>query len=224
MNNAMTMRFLMIGVITIASIIGVLAFTYMKFPDNAIVIAPLVAVVAGVVYFIQRQEKAARFDIYYRTVQEFGTPVNFADLDAAFERAGTHFDVEFPKGKYSFFFKVSFHIPNVRQKFSFQNRSLATRFADDCQVITDSVLPSDFLVQARNPEFLQNLLKNQTVRDEILSYTASFWGRTLIAFDDGAFEMIWAPPIGEQIDGFYQVCQSAVVFHDELKRISELPQ
>jgi hypothetical protein len=87
-------------------------------------------------------------------------------------------------------------------------------------VIQDSPLPAEYLVQARNPEFIHALLKNRAVRDEILNYKASFWGRILISLDDGNFEMTWTPPVSEQIDGFYSVCQSAVVFHDELKKLS----
>ncbi len=224
MNNLMPLRILMIAVIIIATTAGGLAFGFMKFPENAVVIAFLVAAVGGVVFFIQRREKAARFDIYYRTVQEFGQPINFGNLDAAFERAGTRFNVEFPKDEDSLFFKVNFRLPNLRQKFSIQNRTLATRFDDDYQILQDSSLPPEYVAQARNGEFLLNFLKISAIRNEILNYKASFWGRILIKLDDGDFEMLWSPPLSEQIEGFYQICQSAVVFHDELKRISELPQ
>jgi hypothetical protein len=224
MNNPLPLRILLTAVIMIATTAGLLAFAFMKFPGNAVVIFLAVAVTVGTVYLIQRKEKAARFNIFYTTVQEFGKPLNFGNLDAAFERAGTRFDVQFPKDKHNQVFKVNFHIPNIRQKFSIQNRTLATRFDEDCQVLQDSSLPPDFLVQSRNPTFLLNFLKAREIRDEILNYKASFWGRILIALDDGDFELVWAPPIAEQIEGFYQVCQSAVVFHDELKRISELPR
>lgn len=224
MNNTLATRFLLVAVIMIGTVGGVLAFAFMKFPDNAIVIALAVAVVSGGAYFSHRQDKKARFDIYYQTVQEFGTPVNFGKWDAAFERNGTRFDIDFPQGENSPFFKVNFHIPNLYHKFSVQNRTLATRYDDDCQVVLDSTLPQEYVVQARNPEFLLNFLKNRQIRDEILNYNASLWGRILIALDDGAFEMIWTPPVSEQIEGFYQICQSAVVFHDELKRISRLPR
>jgi hypothetical protein len=211
-------------VILIGTVGGVLSFAFLRFPENVIGIALSVAIIAGGVYFSQREEKKARFEIYYRTAQEFGKPLSFGNLDAAFERDGTRIDVDFPKGENSLFFKVNFRVPNLWQKFSIQNRTIATRYDDDCQVMMDSGLPQEYAVQARNPEFLLNLLKNRAVRDEILNYNATFWGRILIAFDDGDFEMIWTPPISEQIDGFYQICQSAAVFHDELKKISRLPR
>ena len=220
MNNPIALRVLMIGAIMIATVAGFLALAYMKFPDSLLIVIPSVALVSLAVFFVQRSEKAARFNVYYTTVQEFGTPVSFGKYEAAFERNGTRLDVIFPHGEYDNFFKVNFYLPNLRQKFSIQNRTLATSFDDNCQVMQDSPLPAEYLVQSRNPEFIRAFLKNRAVRDEILNYKASFWGRILISLDDGNFELQWTPPVSEQIDGFYSVCQSAVVFHDELKKLS----
>jgi hypothetical protein len=224
MDNVLALRLLLAAVIMIAVTAGFLAFYFMKFPENAVVIALSAAATVGITFFVRKREKAARFEVYYKTIQEFGRPIAFGNVDVAFERNGTRFDVDFPKGEHNFYFKVNFHLPNMREKFSIQNKSLATRFADDCQVVQDSPLPPEYLVQSRNPVFLLNFLRNREILDEISNYKASFWGRTLISFDDGAFEMMWTPPVSEQIDGFYQVCQTAVVFHDELKRIYELPR
>ena len=220
MNNPVGLRILMVIIIMIATVAGTLAFAFMKFPDSLLVIIPSVAVGCLVVFLTQRQEKAARFNVYYATVQEIGMPISFGGDEAAFERNGTRFDVKFPKDKYNQVFKVNFFLPNIRRKFSIQNRTIATRFDNECQVIENSPLPSDFLVQAREPEFLLILLQNPTIRDEILNYKASFWGRILISLDDGNFEFVWAPPISEQIDGFSTVCHSAVVFHDELRKLT----
>jgi hypothetical protein len=224
MDNVLALRLLLAAVIMIAVTAGFLAFYFMKFPDNAVVIALSAAAIVGIAFFVTKREKAARFEVYYKTIQEFGRPISFGNEDAAFERNGTRFDVDFPKGKYSFYFKVNFRLPNMREKFSIQNKSLATVHHEDCLVIQDSPLPPEYLVQSRNPVFLSNLLKKREILGEILNYKASFWGRTVISFDDGDFEMMWTPPVSEQIDGFYQVCQTAVVFHDELKRVSELPR
>ena len=221
MNNVVVMRLLMTAVIMIATIIGFLGFYFLKFPENAVVAFFAVALGVSVPILLSRKEKSERFKIYYQTVEELGSPINFGNRDAAFERAGTRFDVEFPKGEHQQFFKVNFRIPNIRQKFSIQNRSLATSFHDDCQVIQESPLPPDYLVQADNPAFLLNFLQNRQILDEILNYKATFWGRILIALDHGDVEIVWTPPLSEQIDGFYQICRSAAVFHDELKRISE---
>ena len=211
----------MTAVLMIAAIGGILAFAYLKFPENAVVIFLAVAVSAGIFYFLQRQEKAARFDAYYSAVREFGTPLSFNNQEAAFERHGTRFDVGFPYGENNAVFKVNFYVPHVEEKFSVQNRTLLVTRYDDCQEITNSPLPPEYLVQSRSPEFLLNLLRNREVLDEVLNYRASFWGRISISFADGSFEMVWAPPVSEQIDGFAQICRSAVVFHDELKKIPE---
>jgi hypothetical protein len=224
MENVAAFRILTGLLLTVTITAGILAFFFMTFPANAVVIALAAGLTGGIIFFSQRKEKAARFNIYYTTVREFGTPVSFGNLEAAFERNGTRFDVDFPQGEHRQFFKATFRIPQLREKFSIQNRTLATRFDDDCQVVQDSPLPPEYLVQSRHPAFLLNFLKRREIRDEILNFKASFWGRTLISLDDGDFEMIWTPPMSEQIDGFYQICQSAVVFHDELKRISELPR
>jgi hypothetical protein len=210
----------MITGVMIATTAGFLAFAFMKFPDSLLVIIPSVALCVAAVFLVQRKEKAARFNVYYATVQQFGKPVSFGNLDAAFERDGTRFDARFPRGKYSLFFTVSFYIPNSREKFSIQNRNFHTTHHDDCQIIGDAGLPPEYLLQSRNPAFLPYLLSKRQIRDEVLNYGASFWGRTSISFDDGAFELIWTPPVSEQIDGFYKVCQTAVVFHDELRKIS----
>lgn len=221
MNNPLALRLLMATVITIATTAGILAFAFMKFPGNAVVIFFSVVVTAAVVFFIQKKEKTARFEVFYSTVQEFGKPISFNKHSASFERNGTRFDVDFPQDENSLFFKVNFYLPNIKEKFSIQNKSLGTKHHSDCYWIQDdSPLPPDYLLQTRNVEFLLNFLKNREVYDEILNYRASFWSGISFSFEDGIFEMIWTPPISEQIDGFYRACRSAIVFHDELKKLS----
>ncbi len=223
MDNLIATRITM-GLLMAAGVMGgMLALYYMKFPDSLLVAVPVAALVGGLLYFNNRREKAARFKVYYSTVQEFGAPVAFGNLDAAFERNGTRFDVDFPQDEHRNYFKVVFRVPNLPQKFSLQSRTLLTKRHYDCHEFEETPLP-DFRVQAREPEFLLNFLKNRAVRDEISNYNASFWSGISILFEDGDFELIWTPPASEQIDGFYQACQTAVVFHDELKRISGLPR
>jgi len=220
MENLLVSRLVTAFAIMILLTIGLLAFVYMKFPGNAVVAGLAAAVLIGLVWFVQKKEKTARFNAYYATAREFGAPVSFNKYDAAFERAGTRFDIEFPHGEDHTFFKVNFFIPKLYQKFLIQNRTLLTTFHDDCQLIEDSSLPPEYHVQSRDPEFLRGFLGNRQVHSEILNYNASFFGRILVSFDDGSFEMHWTPPISEQIDCFYRICQSAVVFHDELKKLA----
>ncbi len=222
MDNLFALRFLMVAVILIASAAGTLAFAFMKFPDNAVVIIFAVVVVVVFAFVVQKKEKAARFETYYKTVQELGTPLSFEGFQAAFERNGTRFEADFPHGKHSFYFKINFYLPNLRQKFSVQNKTLATVHHNDCYRIDekDSPLPTDFLLQSRNPDFLLHLLANPIIRDEILSYDVSMWSRIAFSFEDGNFEFIWTPPMSEQLDGFNRACRAAVTFHDELQKIS----
>ena len=218
MNNPIGQNLLLALGIMIATVAGFLAFAFMKFPENAIVIALSVLGIGGLAYFSSHISKKARFNIYYSTVQELGMPISFGNTTAAFERNGTRFDIDFPKGENHQYFKLNFYLPNVREKFSIQNKTLITEFHDDCQIIENSALPQEYRVQSRSPEFLLNLLNQKHILNEIQNYPAGFFGRMLISFDDGSFEMIWTPPISEQIEGFYQVCNSAVIFHDELKK------
>ena len=217
---------IMMGLLMAAGMTGaMLAIFFMKFPDSLLVAVPAAVLGGAALYFHNKKEKTARLDVYYRTAEAFGTPVAFGNLSAAFERNGSRFDVDFPQGKNSPYFKVNFRVPNLWRKFSVQSRTLLTKRHYDCHELEETPLPPDqFRVQAREPEFLVNFLKNRLVRDELSNYTPSIWTGFSILFEDGDFEMIWTPPGSEQIDGFYQACQSAVVFHDELQRISQLPR
>jgi len=220
MNNPLPLRLLMIVVIPAAIGAGFLAYAKMQFPVNAIVIAFSAAAIAGVFFFVTRQEKAARFDVYFGTVQALGQPLSFGSTTAAFERNGTRFDVEFPQGKYHLHYTVTFYLPNLREKFSVQNKSLATTHHNDCYWIEakDSPLPPEYLLQSRRPDFLFEVLENRRIRDEILSYDASMWSRISLSVDDGHVELIWTPPVSEQLDGFRRIAHSAAVFHDELQK------
>lgn len=223
MDNPLVLRTVMAFVVIITMGIAALALINLKFPDNAIISGIAAAVLAGTVFFVTRREKAARYDVYFRTVAELGRPIAYKKETAAFERDGTRFDIEFPSGEYHMYFLVTFRLPNLRQKFSIQNKTLGTVHHDDCYRIDEkeSPLPPEFLLQARNPDFLLKLLENRRFRDEVTSFNASMWtGNISISLDDGDFALRWTPPLSEQIDGFYSVCHSAVVFHDELKNIS----
>lgn len=223
MNNPLALRMLMAVVIVVTTGIGALALINLKFPENVIIAGIAAAVLIGTVWFVTSREKAARYDVYFRTVEELGRPLAYKKETAAFERDGTRFDVEFPSGEYHMYFLVTFRLPHLRQKFSIQNKTLSTTHHDDCYRIPEdnSPLPPEFLLQARNPDFLLKLLENRRFRDEVSSFDASMWtGNISISFDDGDFALRWTPPISEQIDGFYSVAHSAVVFYEELKKIS----
>jgi len=221
MNDAMTLKLILVTVILAVSTAIPLSIAFLKFPENAIVIAISAAAMVGTTIFVQRKLRAALFQVYYSTVQEHGLPISFGGTSAAFERNGTRFDVDFPRDKNNTTLIISFFVPNLHEKFSIQNKTLATRYDSECKVIQTSPLPEDYLIQSRNEEFMLNLLKNREILNEIYYYPTSFWGRFLISFADGRFEIQWTPPVSEQIEGFRQICQTAVVFHDELKKLQK---
>lgn len=197
---------------------GVYAYVYLHFPANAAVIAVSVGAIAAVFFFGSRAEKAARLDIFYKAANEFGTPVSFENYSASFERNGTCFECEFPRGERYSRLKVKFYIPNVRQKFIIQHNALLKKELFDCEYLASSPLPSDIFLSAGNQDFLLNLLKNKDILNEIYNYPAGFASGFAIVFDEGSFEIEKPPKAGEHYDGFYQLCQTAVVFHDELKK------
>ncbi|MGC2235581.1 MAG: hypothetical protein WA584_05445 [Pyrinomonadaceae bacterium] len=197
---------------------GFLAYGYLRFPANAAVIAVLAGAIIAVVFFGSRAEKAARLKVFYAAANEFGAPVSFDNYSASFERNGICFECEFPRDKTNNRVKVRFYIPNVRQKFIIQHNALLKKELFDCQYLTSSPLPKDIFLSAGNQDFLLNLLKNKNILDEIYNYPAGFASGFSIVFDDGSFEIEKIPKFSEYHDGFYQLCQTAVVFHDELKK------
>lgn len=67
-----------------------------------IAVGAAVAAIIVINFLIRRKEKSAHFEIYYRTARKLGTPLSFADRNAAFEKNGTRFEAEFPEGEHSF--------------------------------------------------------------------------------------------------------------------------
>jgi hypothetical protein len=221
MENLVAWRFSLIPTMIVAALIGIFAYKNLSAPFNFAVIAVAVAAIGAHVYFLQRKEKAARFEVFYAAVQDFGTPVSFSDTEASFERNGTVFNAQFPKDEYHTTFIVSFSIAKVPEKFVIHHRGYITQSTDECFLLEPSPLPEYFKAGSRNIEFLSNLLKNQKLLDELNSYPDTFAGRFVVFFEDGYCEIEWTPKANEQIDGFYKICQTAVLFHDELKKLAK---
>ncbi|HEY0428693.1 MAG TPA: hypothetical protein VGC76_13010 [Pyrinomonadaceae bacterium] len=221
MENLAFQRILIVIVTLLAMLIAAYAYVSLKLPYNAFVIAVCVGVIVAVSYFATRREKAARLDIFYSAANEFGRPVSFDNYSASFERNGTQFDCEFPQGEDNTTLTVSFYIPNVRHKFIIEHGGLFRKNLAGCGDVKSEFVSEDFHVQGEADDFLENFLKNKKITGELYDYPKSIMTAFWIVFDDGNFELQWAPPVSEQIDGFYQICRTAVVFHDELKKFSE---
>jgi hypothetical protein len=221
MENLIHWRIAVVIVTLAGTVFGAFSFTFLTFPSNVVVIAVSVGAIIAVAFFNNRVVKSARLDVFYRTANDFGTPISFENHSASFERNGTRFEGEFPHDKHNNNLKVSFYIPNVREKFIIQHNALLKKELFDCKYLESSPLPSDIFLSAGNQDFLLNLLKNKNILNEIYNYPAKVFSGFSIVFDDGSFEIERVPKISEQVDGFYQVCQTAVVFHDELKKFAK---
>lgn len=221
MSDLLASRIMLMLLILAAVAGGALAAAYVRFPDSLLIILPVAAALGGGIWFILRKERLARFEAFYSTVQEFGTPISFQNVEGAFERDGTRFDIAFPQGENHTYFRVKFFLPDIAEKFSIQNRTLATVYEPDCVDLSKEFLPEEYLVQARNAEFARELFENRLLLGEVLNYKASFWGGLKLGFADGSFDFQWVPPIADQVEGLYKVCRTAVVFHDELRKLAK---
>jgi hypothetical protein len=222
MENLLFQRLLIAFTTIPATFAAIYAFAYLNFPANVVVTALGVGTIGALIYYSSRKERAARFNIYYSAANDFGRPVSFDNFTAAFERDGTQFDCSFPSGKYDTALKASFYVSNVRQSFIIQHDSFNRKTLPQCGLFNSTLAPGDFLLQceagAASENFLTNLLQNKNIASELEMYPKSMMTAFSIVFDDGSFEIAWTPGASEQIDGFYQVCRTAVAFHDELKK------
>ena len=222
MANLLLQKFSIVLVTIPAAFVAVYASTYLRFPASAFVIAACVGAFCAVIYFGSRREKTARLNIFYAAANDFGRPVSFDNHSASFERDGTEFDCRFPVGEDEHALRVGFYLVNLRHRFSIQHDHLFRKTLDGCGLIVSTNLSDDFLLQGEADGFLEDLLKNKNITDDLYNYPKSLMTALSIVFDEGRFQIQWAPPVGEQIDGFYQVCQTAAIFHDELKKISKI--
>jgi hypothetical protein len=225
MDNMVFQR-IFIAFLTIPATFAVIyAVGYLKFPSNVILAAVGVSIIGGLLFYMTRKERAARFETYYSAATDFGRPISFDGYSAAFERDGTQFDCGFPSSKNDTALKVNFYVSNVRQRFIIQHDSINRKTMPECGYVKSTFLSDDFYLQcegsAQSEDFLMNLLKNRNIAGELYNYPKSMMTAFSIVFDDGSFEIHWTAPAGEQSDGFYKLCRTATVFHDELKKLAK---
>lgn len=207
------------GIVIAAGVMGAIyCFFYLVFPYNFAFGSILGGAAGAVWYFIERAEKTARLNVFYRAANAFGKPAAFDNRSASFERNGTNFGIEFPRDERETWFQVSFFVPKVYRKFIIQHNALLKKSLPGCEFVEDSPLSGGIFLHADDKEFLLKLLENKNIQNEIYDYPESFLTNFSIVFDEGNFEIRWTPPAGEAIDGLYQVCRTAAVFHDELKK------
>jgi hypothetical protein len=174
-----------------------------------------------------RRDESSRFSV----ARGLGKVLACDDVSLSFERNGTIFNWEAIFSGH----QASFYLPEVKEKFSIQHTMGANAapvsvlgailsnqsdddsiesFSADCQIVKNSPLSDDITIYSRNPDFLLPLLNNPKVYAEINKYFPDRFG---ITFNNGNFKIGWETGSNEELEHFHQVCQSAILFHDEIK-------
>lgn len=129
---------------------------------------------------------------------------------------------------------VQFSIPNHREKFFIHHKSFfSSKTYEACESVP-VVMPNDFIFYSLNPQFLANLVTKDNIRNEIYKYQKKFSREFSVAFVYGSLTVTWhrAPDDGsdeiswnvkdetpnEEVRRLGQICQTAVVFYDELTK------
>ena len=118
-------------------------------------------------------------------------------------------------------FEVRFNLPNLKEKFFIQHKSVFSEYSADCEPILLSAMPDDFIFHSLNSQFLLSLLEKRRVFNEIDKYPSDWGNQFRIAFENNVFIISWKfTPLKERYkaEKLEQICQTAVVFYDELSK------
>lgn len=202
-----------------ATALGFIAYMYWSLPYNVGGIVFAIAAISGAAYFVSKVEKKARFDAFYAAIQNLGTPISFDNYSAAFEKDGTRFDITYPRGENETAHKIKFFLSGNHQRFVIRHQGIYLNSLPDCPYLENSPLAPEVQLYAQNADFLVHFVQIPGIRDEIYQYPSGFFLRMVLTFDAGNFELSWTPKMNEQAEGVYKICKTAVVFHDELKKL-----
>lgn len=119
-------------------------------------------------------------------------------------------------------FEVRFNLPSLQEKFFIQHKSAFSKYSADCEPLLLSAMPDDFIFHSLNSQFLLTLLEKEKILTELDKYPGSWLNQFFrIAFENNVFIISWAF-IGlherNKIQKLEQICQTAVVFYDELTK------
>lgn len=206
----------------------------------------LIGMIFWIIYafksFIKRQEKAdlMKEKVLPELISKFGKVISIEaanyDRSIRFERYGTIFDVKVTAISTEKVRNIiQFSLPNLREEFYIQHRDFFLfKNPSGCPEVK-LTMPDDFIFHSKNPQFLANLVAKDTIRNEIYKYQRKVSRQFNIAFENGLFTVDWHRGFrdGEltletgidqetsQIEGqkLEQLCQTAVVFYDELAKI-----
>ena len=160
----------------------------------------------------------------------------FVDPDRTiiFERENTMFEAKIKRLNMSISnmtfsktdYEVRFNLPNLRETFDIQNKPTflknSAKYSLDYQPVIIPAIPADIILHSFNPQFLVSLLEKKHIVAEIYKYLNTDYKEFRIAFEDKAFVITWNFSEFEstqiEAEKFEQICQTAVVFYDELSK------
>ena len=212
-----------------------IAYFYPAFTPAPIIVA---AVIAALISLRARKANTAQVkDVVMPAIAaKFGRRVEVSaddDYTVGFARDGTVFvgKIEWLAGIERFAreaeFMVRFSQPDMQEKFFLQHQSVFSKHSPDCQPVSLPALPEGFILHSLNAEFSASLFADGKILAEIRKYPASWTDRFRIAFENGRFELTWrVAGMSEESDTsimkekLQQVCQTAVVFHEQFPRFA----
>jgi hypothetical protein len=179
----------------------------------------------------KRQEKARLMEqeIMPKIASQFGKAILASNNTLRFERNKTIFDAKVTRILRTRFnssqtdYEVWFSLPNLQEKFYIEQKSFfSSNLPPDYQSFPVSSMPKDFIFHSSNPQFLLTLLEKEKIRNEICKYNKEISPQFRIALENGVFVISqnWSSEDSgqEEAEKLEQVCQTAVVFYDELSK------
>jgi hypothetical protein len=161
---------------------------------------------------------------------KFGKAVSVSADALCFEHNETIFEAEIKSEEInldssnmtSTEFEVKFSLPNLREKFFIQYKSAFSNYPADCEPLLLSAMPADLIFHSLNSQFLLSLLEKKKILIELDKYPNIYWGNQFrISFENCVFTISWKfLNLKEQTkaEKLEQICQTAVVFYDELTK------
>lgn len=213
-------------------VIGFYVFDYFYLNLNPLIrycsgVSILIAIVVAAIFFKARRDETSRIGV----AGKLGKVVSSVDQTLSFERGGVLYNWEAIYGGH----KVSFQLSRSEEKFFIQNKSAPsaapksvldqivssqdqswTETVTDNQLIKIRQLPDDVKAYSRRGEFLWLLIRNERFAAELNKYV---FDNFKLAFDEGSFEFEWETGSNEETPHFRQICQSAIIFSEEISRM-----
>lgn len=217
-----------------------LAFFYGNFDLLAVFVQPYMYIILGFFAFfvvsliawaideqIKKKNAVLRKEKYIPGIaSKFGKAISISADALRFERNETIFNAKIKSVETSDIasteFEVRFDLPNLQEKFFIQHNSAFSKYAADCKPILLSAMPDDFVFHSLNSQFLLSLLEKKKILIELDKYPSNWLNQFMrIAFENNVFMISWGF-IGlherNKPEKLEQICQTAVVFYDELTK------